>query len=136
VRVPLQHPIFLGVTSAKYDSCRNYCKFRRKFHDAPVQTIQFTNDVRFRVTGSNLDSTITLRREIVTEGKLKEIHASLKISPRKSLARLAQKRGMSASFAKNTRNPAAFASIVAPKQWLLSSMTHIVNKTEFCELAS
>ena len=102
-----------------------------KFHDAPVQTIQFTNDVRFRVTGSNLGSTITQRREIVTEGKLNEIHASLKISPR-----LAQKRGMSASFAKNTRKPAAFASIVAPKQWLLSSMKHIVNKTEFFELAS
>jgi hypothetical protein len=97
--------------------------------------MQFTNDVRFRVL---IDSKITHRREILTEGKLSEIHASLKVSPRKSLARLAQERGVSASFAKkkNTRNPAAFSSIVAQKMWLLNSMTHVVSKTEFCQLAS
>lgn len=102
----------------------------------PVQTIrQFTNDVRFRVTGSNLDSKRTQGEEILTKGKLNEKHASLKTS-RKFLTKLAQKRGVSASFAKDTRQPAAFASIVAQRLWLLNSMTHIVSKTEFCQLAS
>lgn len=101
--VPLEHPISSSVTRAKYDSGRKFCKFRRKFLDAPVQTIQFTNDVKFRVTGSNLDSKITHRREIITEGKINEMHASFKVSQRKSLARFAQKRGVPASFAKKVQ---------------------------------
>ena len=98
------------------------CKFRRKFLDVPIQTIQYTNDMKFRVAGYNLDSKITHRRAM-TEGKLKEIPASLKVSQRKSLVRLAQKRGVSASFAKKKKTKKAFASIVAPKLCLLTFWT-------------